>query len=60
MKISIDEEACIGCGMCESLCGKCFKLEGGKAKVVNEESCNECDIEEVADNCPTDAIKIKK
>lgn len=57
MKITINQEACIGCGMCQSLCDKCFILKGDKAEVIKEDGCEECDIQEVIDNCPVNAIK---
>jgi len=59
MKITIDEERCIGCGTCESLCSQCFKMENGVAKVVKKE-CDDCDVKEVAENCPVQAINIEE
>ncbi|MFW5885289.1 MAG: ferredoxin [Patescibacteria group bacterium] len=57
MKISIEEEKCIGCGVCQSLFQECFRLDGDMAKVVKEE-CQECDLEEVVNSCPTGAINL--
>ena len=57
-KIIIDQELCIGCGVCENLCPEVFELQDdGKAKVINNENC---DCEEVVNNCPVGAIKIEK
>ena len=37
MKYNVDQELCIGCGMCESLSPDVFKVNGeGKAEVVGE------------------------
>jgi len=59
-KIIVDQELCIGCGVCASLCPDVFELQDdGKAKVVDEENCENCDCEEVVNNCPVGAIKIK-
>ena len=62
MKIFIEEENCIGCGLCENLCPAVFKLNSGLAKVIKEEIKNkekcDCDIDEVIESCPCDAIKI--
>jgi ferredoxin len=58
MKIIIDEEICIGCGTCEMMCGQCFKLEGNVAKVIKED-CEDPDLNEIANDCPVQAIKIK-
>lgn len=60
MKISIDKDVCIGCGMCESICDKCFKLNGDKAQVVDENGCSDCNLDEAVENCPVDAIKVEK
>ena len=59
MKILIDEDKCIGCGTCENICSKCFKMEGSLAVVIKSD-CDDCDVEEVAQSCPVDAIKIEK
>ena len=59
-KIEVDKSKCIGCGGCEAVCPKSFKLEGGKAKVLNEKveklSC-EKDAEEA---CPVGAISVRE
>lgn len=58
MKITINEKACIGCGVCEVRCGQCFKLEEDVAKVIKDE-CDGCDLNEIANDCPVQAIKIE-
>jgi len=56
-KITVDEDVCIGCGACVSACPECFELnEDGKSVVTNQE-CS-CDLDEVALNCPTQAITV--
>lgn len=56
-KITVDEEICIGCGACVSACPECFELnEDGKSKVIAE-VCD-CDLAEVALNCPVQAITV--
>lgn len=59
MKISIDENSCIGCGTCEVVCPQCFKMDGDLAKVINE-ACDECNAKDVEEACPVDAIIVKK
>jgi ferredoxin len=54
-KIIINQELCVGCGVCASLCPDVFELQDdGKAKVIDE---NNCDCDEVVNNCPVGAIK---
>ncbi len=60
MKIRIDEDACTGCGVCESMCPDVFEVVEGKAKVKDPEGCNGCDCKEVADSCPAGAIIIEE
>ena len=56
----INPEMCIGCGTCEAVCPKLFKVEDGKAGVVGEncESCG-CNCQEVVDSCPVNAISLE-
>lgn len=55
----VNHDLCIGCGTCESLCPKVFKIENGKSVVISQE-CLECDLQEVADSCPVSAISIEE
>ena len=60
MKVSVDKETCIGCGLCVDTAPEVFEMDGdvavAKAEEVPagaEESCKEG-----ADACPVEAIKI--
>lgn len=57
IKIEIDKDTCIGCGLCANLCNN-FEIIEGKAlpkeAEVDEIGCNK----EAADQCPVQAIKI--
>jgi ferredoxin len=56
-KVTVDDNLCIGCGACVSACPECFELnEDGKSVVITDQ-CN-CDLEEVALNCPVQAITV--
>lgn len=58
-KVKVNEELCIGCGTCESLCPGVFKVENGKSKVIAED-CAGCNCDEVAKSCPVSAIAIEE
>ena len=59
MKATVDEAACISCGLCVSDCPEVFEMKGEKAIVIatpvpagKEESCKIA-----AANCPVTCIK---
>lgn len=57
-KAIVNEDLCIGCGTCESLCPNVFKIENGKSHVISE-NCVDCDCQEAADSCPVNAISVE-
>ena len=60
MKVRIDEELCISCGLCSQICPDAFaaREDDGIAIVIADE--DELDkikcVEEAIENCPTEAI----
>jgi len=61
MKIKIDKQKCLGCGVCINLCSEVFELKDGKSKIkekVDLEKNKDC-IKEAIDSCPVTAI-VKK
>jgi ferredoxin len=69
MKVSIDREECIGCGVCEALCSEVFKLiDDGKSAIAEKyrkgslakgevgEDLSSC-VENARDSCPVEVIK---
>lgn len=54
-KAAVNEELCIGCGICEALCPKVFKIENGKSKVIAGD-CGDCNCEEIISSCSVNAI----
>ncbi|MBI5180725.1 MAG: ferredoxin [Nitrospirae bacterium] len=57
----VDEELCIGCGNCESLCPNVFKVEEDqKSHVIDPKGCSECNCQEAADSCPVSAITLEE
>jgi len=58
MTFEVEEKKCIGCGICQSICPECFLIKDGIAKVLNSDPKN-CDIKEICESCPCQAIRIK-
>lgn len=69
-RIEIDQETCIGCGNCESVCPEVFVLgEQVKSSVVDEYRTEEENMGEAPDDigcvksaeegCPVNAIDVK-
>lgn len=61
MKPIVDEELCIGCGLCQDTCPDVFLLEDdGLAHVINESPGPElyAEVREAAEVCPVEAISI--
>jgi ferredoxin len=56
--LRLNEEKCIGCGMCETVCPHAvFSLHGRKVAIVHRDGCMECGA--CARNCPADAIEVQ-
>ncbi|MBC8436326.1 MAG: ferredoxin [Candidatus Omnitrophota bacterium] len=59
-KITVDVSTCVGCGLCEQACPDVFKVEGDGIAHVILQICTSCDIKEVAQQCPVNAIKVSE
>lgn len=59
MKIKVDANKCIGCGVCEAMCEKCFKVNGNVAEVL-QDLCEDCNLDDVVASCPVEAISVEK
>lgn len=58
-KVTVDENVCIGCGLCVSTCPDCFEMgEDGKSHAKSE-TC-ECNLVDVAADCPAGAIHVEE
>lgn len=62
LKVYVENESCIGCGLCVSLCPDVFKMnDSGKSEVkTNELSSLESEVKQCAESCPVNAIKIEE
>ena len=62
MKIKINRETCIGCGVCVALAPDYFQLDDEGKSVPKKEEVEEKDIETVrtaAQSCPTGSITLE-
>jgi ferredoxin len=62
MRVRVDEETCIECGLCAETCPEVFEMNNEKPHVkvdeVPEDVAETC--QEAAENCPVEAIQIEK
>jgi len=59
MKVKVDKDKCIGCGLCVSLAPKSFKLgEDGKSQAIESVGDDLETIKNAAESCPVSAIEI--
>ena len=57
-RIIVDEELCIGCGLCASLCPDVFEMDDDNKVKVKGGTCAGTDLNDVASQCPVEAIKL--
>ncbi len=56
--VKVNQEKCIGCGMCAGLCPETFVLNAeGKAEAIDQ-TPSDC-AKNAAENCPVGAIIVK-
>lgn len=63
MKVWVDKNKCIGCGLCVSLAGEIFEMkEDGKSHVKQEADFekNKEIIKQAKDSCPVQAINVEE
>jgi ferredoxin len=56
-EVYVDQDVCIGCGLCASLVPGVFRLnDGGVSEVYDLEGADESAIQEAIDSCPVNCI----
>ncbi len=63
MKVIVDKELCIGCGVCIDICPDVFEMDAEDGKVKAKETPipvkAEDDCRDAAAQCPVEAIQIE-
>jgi ferredoxin len=63
MKASVDQDGCIACELCVSVCPEVFSMddESGKAKAIEDDIPEEIEgeAEDARDGCPVSVIDLK-
>ena len=59
MKVSVDKNMCIGCGLCVNMCSDIFFMDSdGKSDVKQDtKPFDESLVKETVNSCPVNAIK---
>lgn len=62
MRARVDRDACISCGLCESICPDVFELDDENISVVKVDPIlaeAEACAKEAEEECPTNAIHVE-
>jgi ferredoxin len=56
-EVFVDQDACIGCGLCASVVPEVFRLnDDGVSEVYDQAGADESRIQEAIDSCPVNCI----
>jgi len=60
MKAVVDNDACIGCGLCAQVAPEVYEMQGDKAVVLGSEIAEDKleDAKSGAEQCPVNAIEV--
>lgn len=59
-KVTVDVSTCVGCGLCEQACPEVFEVQGDGVAHVKASNCSSCNLNEVAEQCPVNSIKVSE
>ena len=60
MKVKVNQDSCIGCGACASICPDVFEINDdglSKAKVEEVQEDKKQEVADAKESCPTGAIE---
>ena len=60
MNVSIDESLCTGCGLCADSCPEVFEVNDDNMAKIKSSECASHDLNQVAADCPVEAIKVEE
>ncbi len=62
MKVTVDQDGCISCGLCENVCPEVFELVDDLSTVREDADLEEhrAQIQEAADGCPVSVIDVEE
>lgn len=61
MKVTIDRDGCIGCGLCAATCPEVFRISiDGLAEVYASSEKTADKVREAAENCPVSVIGVSE
>jgi len=55
-EVYVDQQICIGCGLCVSIVPEAFRLNDAGVSEVHNQAASEAKIQEAIDSCPVNCI----
>jgi len=55
-KVEVDQETCIGCGVCADMVPDVFEMQDGKSIVINAQGAEYDEVQEAVESCPVESI----